>query len=65
MDKTGRYVVNFTCDIDLINWIEAYAKTNRINKSEALRYLIRMGRVYLQVLEGQLDDTKAQTTIDK
>jgi len=44
-------------DLATLNYLAEYVELNRISRSRAIEYLIRMGRVYLQVLEDQGRDT--------
>ena len=49
-------VVSFSLDLETLNWLEGYSLTTQMNRSQVIRYVIRMGRTYLQMLDAQTAD---------
>ena len=47
--------ISFSLDLETLNYLEAYSQINRVTRSSAIRYHVRMGRVYLKQLEEQLE----------
>ena len=59
--KLGSVSCTISLDMDLLLWIEDYAKIHRINRSSAVRYLVKMGKVYLTML----DERETMAKIDE
>lgn len=65
MTKSGTVSLTFSIDMDLLTWIEDYSKSNRISRSSAIRYLIRMGKTYLKVLDEQVATLEKEAAEDE
>lgn len=56
-------VVSFSCDLDTLKYIEELCILKRRKRSEMIRHLIKMGRIYLKILDEQEID--ANTALSK
>lgn len=52
--KNPTSVVSFSCTLEVQNWLADYCIEKGMTRSQAIRYLIRMGMTYLQVLDTQM-----------
>ena len=51
-ERKSTAVVSFSVDLETLNYLDTYQMINKINRSTAIRYHIRMGRAYIQQLEN-------------
>lgn len=47
----GTVSLTFSIDLELLNYIEDYAKFHKVSRSLAISYHMRMGRIYLKMLD--------------
>ena len=51
MERKSTAVISFSCDLETMNYLDSYQVVNKVNRSTAIRYHIRMGRTYLKMLD--------------
>jgi hypothetical protein len=45
--------ISFSSDLQTLNYLEDYCQMKQVKRSSAIRYHIKMGRVYLKLLDEQ------------
>jgi hypothetical protein len=55
-------VLSFSIDLNSLNYLDSYATLNRCTMSAAIRYHLKMGRIYLKILDEQQETTEMSVT---
>jgi hypothetical protein len=67
MEKTGSTAtISFSSDLQTLNYLDEYCQMKNVKRSSAIRYHIKMGRVYLQILDEnqkKMDDYANGATV--
>lgn len=51
MERKNTSVVSFSCTLETLNYLADWSALKRMSRSRCIEYHVRMGRVYIQMLD--------------